>query len=271
MCRIVHISDLHFGAVNPATLTPLRAAVNHIAPQVLVVSGDLTQRAKRNQFIEAAEYVRSLDCDNTVVVPGNHDIPLWNPWKRFVRPRKYFNKYIRSAFRSTYIDRDIAIAGIDTARSAAIENGRVSMPQLGRALDYFSTAPLSACRIIVAHHPFVVPESPTQSKRVGRADSALATFVDSHVDLLLTGHRHIPWVRSLGTDLLTIHAGTATSHRLRGHSNSFHEIVINGKKIVVRCYVWKPQQANFVIAKETNWTLHPYGARRVVPEPDAAR
>jgi len=125
MRTLVHLSDLHFGRVDPALVEPLIQLVGRIRPDVVVVSGDLTQRARTEQFKEARRFLDSLPAPQ-IVVPGNHDVPLHNVVSRFLQPLDKYRRYITDDLEPFYVDDAIAVLGINTARSLTIKRGRVS-------------------------------------------------------------------------------------------------------------------------------------------------
>src|SRR5437868_15414983 len=116
MRTIVHLSDLHFGRVDPALLDPLRELVRSIVPNVVVVSGDLTQRAKSEEFEAARAWLDTLPGPQ-IIVPGNHDISLYNVFRRFVQPLERYKRYITDDLDPMYVDEEIAVLGVNTARS----------------------------------------------------------------------------------------------------------------------------------------------------------
>jgi 3',5'-cyclic AMP phosphodiesterase CpdA len=232
------------------TVEPLLAITSELAPDVVVVTGDLTQRATPRQFEAARAFLARLPCRRQLVVPGNHDVPLWNLLHRVFSPRARFDQYVTRDPFPTIVDRELVIAGLDTARSLFTSNGRVSMRQIEVTLGRFRQAPSHALRVLACHHPFVVPVDTHDGTRARRSDTALAALVQYEVDLLLTGHRHLPWVSPLGTDLLTVHAGTATSNRTRGVENSFNEIIVDRDSVVVRRFLWRPELGSFVVRED---------------------
>ncbi|HEX9172967.1 MAG TPA: metallophosphoesterase, partial [Telluria sp.] len=129
MRTLVHLSDLHFGRVDPALLDPLRELVHRIAPDVVVVSGDLTQRARSGQFEAARAWLDTLPGPQ-VIVPGNHDISLYNVFRRFVKPLERYKRYITDDLDPIYIDEEIAVLGVNTARSLTFKDGRVNDRQV---------------------------------------------------------------------------------------------------------------------------------------------
>ena len=129
MRTLVHLSDLHFGRIDESLLDPLVASVEEARPDVVVVSGDLTQRARSSQFSAAAAFLARLPSPR-IVVPGNHDVPLYNVFDRFVRPLDKFRRYIEPDLSPEYIDAEIAVLGVNTARSLVVKNGRINEEQV---------------------------------------------------------------------------------------------------------------------------------------------
>jgi len=252
MMRLVaHISDLHFGALRKETIEPLLACLEKLAPDAVAVTGDLTQRARSGQFEQAAAFLERLPSERRLVVPGNHDIPaLYRPFRRLLALRRRFDRYITSEAFPTIADDEIIVVGLNTARSLSIKNGRINTAQLQEATKRFQRVSPRALRLLACHHPFVVPEDVSSKERARRADMAVAALVEDEVDLLLTGHRHLPWVSPLGTRLPTVHAGTATSRRIRGAENSFNTILVDADRVIVRRYVWQPGVQRFALRKD---------------------
>src|SRR5262249_11306988 len=122
MKRIIHISDLHFGRVNPALVEPLLAIINQQQPNVVAVPGDLTQRATRDQFEEARRLLDRILFPK-VVVPGNHDISLWNVYRRFARPLERYRRHIGIEIEPIYVDDQLFVLGLNTARSLTWKQG----------------------------------------------------------------------------------------------------------------------------------------------------
>lgn len=255
---LVQISDLHFGALNEVTLAPLQKHIADLQPDLLVVSGDLTQRARPKQFDEAAAYIASLyDC-SCLVVPGNHDVPLWNIWRRFVDPHRHFNRHFGSENYSRHVSDSLAVLGIDTTRSLTISNGRINQQQMDEIAGFFAHYN-NKWKIVVAHHPFVLPEDVDGESVVGRATTALASFLEEKIDLLLTGHRHVSWNNMLESTTLTVHAGTATSSRTRSECNAFNELRFDENSVVIRTYHWQAKYNEFQLSNESNWQRHQLG------------
>jgi 3',5'-cyclic AMP phosphodiesterase CpdA len=248
---LLHLSDLHFGRVNPATLEPLRAAAERVRPDLVVVSGDVTQRARTRQFRAARDYLASLPGPQ-LVVPGNHDVPLYDVFSRFLRPLDNYRRYIADELEPFYSDEEIAAIGINTARSLTFKGGRINERQVARVRERLCGLPQTVTAIIVTHHPFDLPEGHPSADLVGRARMAMETFVECGTDVIISGHLHVSHMghtairyKIPGHAALLVQAGTATSTRERGESNSFNVLTIDTPRISVTRHVWDPARREF--------------------------
>lgn len=244
MRTLVHLSDLHFGRVDEALLEPLRALVHQIAPDVVVVSGDLTQRARSEQFEAARAWLDTLPGPQ-IIVPGNHDISLYNVFRRFVQPLERYKRYITDELAPAYIDDEIAVLGVNTARSLTFKDGRVNEEQIAQIRERLAGLAPDVTRIVVTHHPFDLPEAAKEEEVVGRAVDAMKAFAASGVDVLLAGHLHASHAGSTAERYpladfaaLVVQAGTATSTRGRGETNSFNVLRIQPSTVEVDRYAW---------------------------------
>src|SRR5687768_17487148 len=218
MRRIAHISDLHFGAADGAVADRLAECVNSLEPHLVIVSGDLTQRARTIQFKEAKRFLNRLP-QPQLVVPGNHDVPLYNVYDRFVNPLEKYEKIITGELEPFISDDEIAVAGINTARSLTIKGGRIKREQVDRLRAKMSAFPDRMLKIVVTHHPFDVPEGEDENDIVGQARESLPLIAESGADVFLSGHLHISHIGhsarrydlTNGYSALIVQAGTATS------------------------------------------------------------
>jgi 3',5'-cyclic AMP phosphodiesterase CpdA len=251
MRTLVHLSDLHFGRVDPELLDPLRDLVHKIAPTAVVVSGDLTQRAKSEQFEEARAWLDTLPGPQ-IIVPGNHDISLYNVFRRFVLPLERYKRYITDDLDPVYIDDEIAVLGVNTARSLTWKDGRVNKEQVDKIRATLAGLPQEVTRVVVTHHPFDLPKGAEEDDLVDRAHMAMDVFADVGVDLLMAGHLHQSHAGNTQARYkiseyaaLVVQAGTATSTRGRGEVNSFNVIRIESQKIEVDRYGWDAVHKQF--------------------------
>jgi 3',5'-cyclic AMP phosphodiesterase CpdA len=252
---LAHLSDLHFGRIEQSVIEPLVSRVGEANPHLVVVSGDLTQRARRAQFREARAFLDRLPAPR-LVVPGNHDVPLYDVFNRFINPLRRYRCYISEELEPFYADEEIAVAGINTARSLTFKRGRINDEQIARARAKLDSVPGHVTRVIVTHHPFDLPESIHDRELVGRSRTAMAAFAQCGADLLLAGHLHVSHsgntaarYRMPGYSAVVVHAGTATSTRGRGEANSFNLIRIEPALIEVERLEWDAARARFESAQ----------------------
>jgi 3',5'-cyclic AMP phosphodiesterase CpdA len=255
MRTIVHLSDLHFGRTDPAILQPLIDHVRAIGPDVVVVSGDLTQRARRHEFQEAKKFLDALP-QPQIVVPGNHDVPLYDIFSRFGQPLAKYRRYISADVEPTYVDDEIAVIGVNTARSLTFKGGRINAEQIAGIRKTLCTIDDRVIKIIVTHHPFDLPASFGKGQLVGRAKLAMETLADCGADLLLAGHLHTSHAGNTDTRYpiqdyaaLVVQAGTATSVRGRGETNSFNVIRIALSVMTIERHGWIAESRSFSVVK----------------------
>jgi 3',5'-cyclic AMP phosphodiesterase CpdA len=268
MRTIVHLSDLHFGRVDSTLLDPLRRAVEALSPHVVVVSGDLTQRAKPEQFREARRFLDTLPRPH-IVVPGNHDVPLYNVFQRFFQPLEKYRRYISAELEPSYIDEEIAVVGINTARSLTFKGGRISEEQVERVRGLLCELPQSVTKIVVTHHPFDLPPNWDKDHIVGRAPLAMQMFSRCGADILLAGHVHMSHAgdtaaryRIEGFAALVVQAGTATSTRERGEANSFNVLRVGQRTARVERHAWDAAIGEFTLHSGEGFEYTPEGWRR---------
>jgi 3',5'-cyclic AMP phosphodiesterase CpdA len=253
MRRIVHLSDLHFGRVNPILIDPLISIVREIGPDVVAISGDLTQRARSYQFQQARSFLDTLPKPQ-IIVPGNHDVPLHNVFARFVEPLTKYKRYITADLQPVYEDEELVIIGVNTARSLVVKRGRINKFQVGRLREKFCSLGSRVIKAVVTHHPFDLPEGHTDRDLVGRARMAMTGLAECGADLFLAGHLHISHTGHTkrynirGHSALVVQAGTATSTRERGEANSFNLLRIAYPKITVEKFAWDPITTSFAVS-----------------------
>lgn len=249
MARLVHLSDLHFGAHDPAIVTAVEQEVDRLSPDLVVISGDFTQRAKTEQFQEACRFLERLTRGGheVLAVPGNHDVPLYDVLRRFLSPLTRYRKYIDETLCPFHKLKDAAVLGLNTARSLTIKDGRLSREQIDFVCEEFAKVPEKDTRILVTHHPlFALPvdDAGVLGKPLGRHELAIDAVQDMKVDLLLAGHNHRA-SSNRASDLVTraggalvIQAGTATSVRTREEEQSFNVIETGVDKMTLGLMRW---------------------------------
>jgi len=254
MRTLVHLSDLHFGRIDYALLKPLVTQLEQISPDLIAVSGDLTQRAREREFREARAFLDSLPFPQ-IVVPGNHDVPLHNVYARFAQPLHLFQRHITANLDPYYEDLEMAVAGVNTARGLTFKNGRINLRQVERLIEWLRSRSGALIRIVVTHHPFDLPQDYGNTHLVGRARMAMERLATSGADVFLAGHMHLSYsgrtaarYKIQGYAALVIQAGTATSTRGRGEFNSFNVLRVDRPHITVERYSWQRSTGHFAIS-----------------------
>ena len=196
MARIAHLSDLHFGAHDERLVAAVEERVDEAKPDLVVISGDFTQRAKTEQFKQACQFLERLKSAGHEVlgVPGNHDVPLYDVLRRFLSPLTRYRRFIEDTLCPYHELPGAAVLGINTARSLTFKDGRINEEQIAFIRDTFARARPETSRILVTHHPlFALPVSDEEhelGKPLGRQEMALRAIAEAGVDLLLAGHNH---------------------------------------------------------------------------------
>lgn len=251
MRTIVHLSDIHFGRVNHRVIEPLVEAISDLKPDLVAVSGDLTQRARSHEFIEARAFLDRLPKPQ-IVVPGNHDVPLHNVLARFLQPLHKYRRYITNDLRPFYHDEEIAVLGVNTARSLTIKGGRINEEQVAWMRERVCALSPEVISIVVTHHPFDLPEGHDERHLVGRARMAMEALAACGADVFLAGHLHVSHTTHTATrykvkghSALVVQAGTAASSRGRGEENSFNVVRVDRPHISIERFEWQDERGEF--------------------------
>lgn len=245
MRTIAHISDLHFGTEDPALAAALLAELDGTTrpkPSLVAVSGDLTQRARPEEYRAARAWLARLPVP-AVVVPGNHDVPLYDVVERLARPLARWRAAMGDELMPCVADEEVAVVGINTAHGLTVKGGRITAATAQAARDRL--APLRASwKVLVAHHPFTLPAGGDRADVARGAAEALPILEDAGLDLILTGHLHIAYTsdpiafRSSDHAIVAAHAGTCMSRRLRGEPNGYNVITLLGDELTITNRVW---------------------------------
>jgi 3',5'-cyclic AMP phosphodiesterase CpdA len=245
--RLGHVSDIHVGATDEVALDGLAADLHAAGVVATVVTGDLTMRARTHELARARQVIDEFPAP-TMVVIGNHDIPLTNPFRRLASPYDRFRAQV-SGSRDPVLDLGmVRIQGLDSMPRWRWKSGRISDRQSELVVSTFTGCPAGTVRIVALHHP---PSSDHAESIAGGGDFKEA-LVDAEVDIVLAGHTHVPSVRVLEVGsgnrtrpIIENIAGTATSHRTRESLRSWSQLDITRSTVTVTQHLsdtdgWQP-------------------------------
>lgn len=259
MLTLLQISDLHFG---PSYLPRVGDALARIAPALgadaLIVSGDLTQRAKPEQFRQAREYIDQLPPLPRMTIPGNHDVPLYRVWERVTEPMAQYHRHIGPELDQVMELDGVVIVGLNTtAPHRTIVRGKIDPEQVDFTRRALANAPSAAARVLVVHHHFVGAPDRLRDRTMIGGESAMRAFIDMGVDVILGGHLHRAFIgnsldfffegpRDRG--IIVVQSGTSTSRHGRGRErerNSFNLVEIHETWLQVTHYLYYEQHDAF--------------------------
>ncbi|WP_119156991.1 metallophosphoesterase family protein [Caldimonas tepidiphila] len=224
MTCVMHISDPHFGTQREPVVEAVLRLARQVAPELVVLSGDVTQRARRSQFAAAAAFLQRLPEGTAhLAVPGNHDIPLYNLPARLASPYGGYKRVFGSVLEPLHESAELLVIGLNTTRPYRHKNGEVSPQQIDRVARRLRAARAEQLRIVVAHHPLHVTREKDIENLLRGHEGAARAWAAAGADLVLGGHIHLAYVKplsdhvkGLSRPLWAVQAGTATSHRVRG-------------------------------------------------------
>lgn len=248
---IAHLSDVHFGRLHPSLVEPILSTVSGLRPDLVAVSGDLTQRARRREFADARAFLDALPFPR-LVLPGNHDVPLYNVFTRFLTPLARYKAAITADLAPVHRDEEMIVVGVNTARSLTIGEGRINPRQVDGIVRVLAQAPPDLIRVVVTHHPFDLPEGVREQRLIGGATKAMRKLAAAKADLFLAGHLHLSHIGHTaerygiaGHSALVVQAGTVST-RSRGEQPSFNVLRVERPFIEVERLVWDPALTRFV-------------------------
>lgn len=270
MSLVVQISDTHFGTERPDVVMALGELIVSMQPDLVILSGDVTQRARRDQFDAARRFIDGYNRP-TLVIPGNHDIPLLNVVARLVNPFGGYRRVFGADLEPEFADDALLVIGVNTVRARRHKNGEVSDAQIDRVARRLRDASDAQLRVVVTHQPVHVIREKDKANLLINHERAISVWAEAGADLVLGGHIHLPYVRplntaarSLASELWSVQAGTALSTRIReGISNSFNAIHHDPATDRAVCVVeqWDYNEANgrFDPGGRTSVPLERYG------------
>jgi 3',5'-cyclic AMP phosphodiesterase CpdA len=248
--RLLHISDLHFGSGEEWTIGPsLARLVEHVDPELVVASGDLTHRGRGEQHDAAAAFLKGLGRP-LLVIPGNHDIPYTFP-ARFTRS---FVEFVRHWETTEPVHRSPAVyaIGLNSVRPWRHQSGGVREGQLRRAAELLAEAPTSALRVVALHHHLIGAPWRSRKKPVARRSHVLASLVDAGAELILAGHIHQAAVserHEFEVESGELHGVTVSiapglgqpRPDRRGEARGLHVYEAHDDSLHVQTYVWRDE------------------------------
>jgi 3',5'-cyclic AMP phosphodiesterase CpdA len=246
--RIVHLSDLHLGAISPGLPEALIASVAAVAPDMTVISGDLTQRGRRSEYLLARELMSKLPAP-LFVVPGNHDMPHGlRLWSRFRNTFSAYQTLIQRELEPLWMDASVVIAGLNSAVPGGWyldwDRGRICAHQLIELRRKLAGVPHDALRVLVIHHPPASPPGGTKRHLLDNRTALFGALNEIGIDLVLSGHFHLSYAMAVPLPGPTSRScvlsvtSTATSTRLKGEPNGFHVIETSSKSLTVHAHTW---------------------------------
>ena len=217
MSVLLHIADTHFGTERRSVVEALVALAAQQRPDLVVLAGDVTQRARPGQFRAAKAFVDRLGAP-VLAVPGNHDIALFDPWARLTRPYARWAGAFGADLEPVHASAELLVVGVNTTRAWRHKNGEVSAAQIDRVAGLLATASPQQLRVVVVHQPAAVIRSRDRANLLRGHQAALQAWSVAGADLVLGGHIHLPYTLAppgLARRLWVLQAGTAVSSRTR--------------------------------------------------------
>jgi 3',5'-cyclic AMP phosphodiesterase CpdA len=275
--RIAHISDTHFGTEEVQVCAALTRDILRAAPDLVVLSGDITQRARRAQFRAARAFLDSLASIPVLTLPGNHDLPLFDLFTRFTEPYRYYKRHICPTLAPAWLGTEVAVLGVNSTRVLRHKHGALPaevIQEVARRLAKLS----QPFKIVVLHHPLAVIEPSDRRNRVRAADEALAAWIEAGADLFLGGHIHLPYCIPTDTGShrsVILQAGTAVSRRRRGGQPNSYNVIrfetnesrrmhIERRDYDASADIFVSTSVRDAVPSALGWALHPDSALRAI-------
>lgn len=263
MSVLLHLSDTHFGTERPDVCAALLQLAREVQPDIAILSGDVTQRARRGQFAAARRFMDALAAPVKLVIPGNHDIPLFNLAARLFYPYANYRRAFWPDLEPRFSSKDLLVIGVNATRPRRHKDGEVSAQQIERVARHLQRALPQQLRIVAVHQPIFVVRDSDRANLLHGHRQAVQAWAAAGADLILSGHIHLAYVRNLGEQLndlprpvWTVSAGTAISRRVReGRPNSVNLIRYDPAQLPHVCMVdrldFNATSSRFIIAETT--------------------
>jgi 3',5'-cyclic AMP phosphodiesterase CpdA len=258
MTVLLQISDTHFGTERPAVAEALLQLAAELKPTVVVLSGDITQRARRGQFLAAHRFVSRITTPAFLAIPGNHDIPLFNVFARMFYPYAGFQRVFGEQLEPDWESHDFLVLCVNTTRPARHKDGEVSAEQIARVSQRLQAATPSQVRVVVTHQPVHVLKGSEIHNRLHGYDAAITAWSQAGADIIMGGHIHLPYIAPLHEhyERVTRHcwvvqAGTAVSCRVRRHQTNSVNVIRRGQafECIAERWDYSAEQDKFICVK----------------------
>ncbi len=260
MSVVLQISDTHFGTEQPLVAEALLVLAAQQQPDLVVLSGDITQRAQPSEFRAAKDFVNRLGAP-VLAIPGNHDIALFDVWERLVRPYARFAAVFGADREPVHATRDLLVIGVNTTRAWRHKNGDVSAAQIDRVAQRLAVASPWQLRVVVVHQPVAVITAQDQPNVLRGHQAATQAWSAAGADLVMGGHIHLPYTLALQDvprPLWAVQAGTAVSARTRpGVPNSVNLLRWDGAAACCHIEQWDFALSRQVFVRKAVTTVRP--------------
>ena len=231
--RIIQISDLHFGMHNPAIIEPFFEDLAVLKPEIIIISGDVTQRAMQEQYQQLQVFLKRLPAP-FLIVPGNHDIPLYDPFSRLFHPFKRYKQYISSQLESSFCNEEVNILGVNSVTPYKIKDGTLDHQTLNLIKNHFSSTS-SQLNILFFHHNLNYFSG--MHHPLNDAQEFINYLKDSPIHVVCTGHLHYATLKLISKNEVgscaLLHAGSLCCQRTKDKMNSFYLIDSNNLKCTI--------------------------------------
>lgn len=265
MTSIIQFADIHFGVEDQEAMGCVKGAIEKLHPDIIVICGDITQNGSDEEFKAAHEWIKTLDGPK-LITPGNHDTPMYGLIERFTRPFAKYRKWIEPLSEPYFTNKDVTILPYNSARGWQFgfdwSLGAVNLKDLAILTENMKRLSQGGVEVIMAHHPLIYPDVSPLQKRTKNGVKTLKYLSHHNVDIVLTGHVHVPFAierHPNETEVISIGAGTL-SHRRRNKPVSFNHISIDQSDIEVSALEF--QNGEFISSKTFSKRVDSLQSRR---------
>lgn len=248
MGRLLQFSDVHFGVEHPDACEAALEYAHATPSDLILITGDVTQKGLPNEFEAAGDWIRAMPEPRFVIV-GNHDVPYYDVMARVFNPWEAFETATgHPAHDGQFISDSVMVRGVTTARGWQARpnwsKGVIDLDQTHRAAEALRQAPIGTLRVLACHHPLIEMVGTPMTGDVKRGDAAALIFAEAGVDLIMTGHVHVPFALAIDlSDRCSYAVGCGTlSKRERGARPSFNDVSWTAHEIVVTAIEWDGQK-----------------------------